>query len=101
MENVERARKQIDTVFNRYSDPLSPLCTSPMWQLLLRMRQRLQPPHSHVQNSDDSSTLQQALLTDDLMLDFGMGQNQDMTLFDGDFGLQQVEDLPWYVTQDS
>lgn len=108
-EDTKRAHKQIDIVFNRYSDPSAPLSSTPMWQLLVQLRQRFQPQYGQEKDITEAkvsvdTTRQpmessEMIYADDLMLDFGLAPQQDTNLYDDELIFQEVQDFPWYAVQ--
>jgi hypothetical protein len=116
--DVDRGRKQIEIIFQRYTDPSSTISTCPRWLLLVRLRHQMsqisqwdatqRPTNRRDWNESQGVTPQPnlgvsqgmndpaLLFTDDLMLDFGTAGQMDTVLLD-ELGYQDMQDLPWYV----
>lgn len=110
--DIDRGQRQIEIVFSRYSDPHNPLITTPMWKLLVQLRQQMQsdwvppiPLHPTTINLPRLGTqsLQESSLVfnDDLMLEINQGNqgNQVMSGYDDLFSYQDMQEVPWLNTQ--
>lgn len=107
--DIDRARKQIEIAFSRHGDPDKPVSSTPMWQLLLQLRQQAQTQWDQAQTEQSSvspeahqigaiNSLPQSsglAFTDDLMLDFGIGIQPDPVMYDDALNMQDLENLPW------
>lgn len=108
--DIDRAQRNIDIVFQRYSEPSNPLTTTPMWKLLVQLRQQLQGdwPISSTSNSSltslqpggfESNGASNLAFPDDPMLGFNQAvPSGNQFMFDDSLSYQDLQDLPWYVT---
>jgi hypothetical protein len=99
---AERAQLQLDSYFQRFS--AAPVSRTPMWRMLVRLREYMQEDVSPVHDSPNShgilptSSVESAamMFADDLMLDFGSG---GLSAADGDWNdqvaMQDAQDFPW------
>lgn len=97
----DRAHRQIENVFERFSHPAL-VASTPMWQLLVRLRQNMQDGSSHgiqvlptaSMPGDQSGMIR---FDDDLMLDFGQQTGgSDPLSFDDPLMAQDLQNMPWY-----
>lgn len=102
--DIDRATRQIDVNFQRFSDPAKPVSGTPMWKLLVQLRQQMQEQPGASPSSQRSLSVatrppQQAAamaFTDDLMLDFGVSApGTESMMYEDQFMLQDMQDLPW------
>lgn len=102
--DIERANLQIELNFTRFSDPKETISSTPMWKLLVLLRQQIEAsspqPDSSVLNASAGqpalSNPGEMMFADDLMLDFEVGGlgNGDVG-YENQFMLQDMQDLPW------
>jgi len=95
--DIERGQRLITNNFARYSDPSKPLSKTPMWNLLVQLRQHMQnAPDQTLPIADYSAVGTTAMMiTDDLMLDFGDQGVLDDLMYNDQLILQDGQDLPW------
>jgi hypothetical protein len=105
--DVDRGQRLVDSNFARYSDPSMPVSSTPMWQLLVQLRQHMQdgssqtPPavnYSAVHSNYQAENGRNVPFADDLMLDFGNQGGLDALMYNDQLILQDGQDLPWYVS---
>jgi hypothetical protein len=110
---IDRARKQIDIVFERYGDPEMPLSSTPLWQLLAELRQRCEDQLdqrelgniggelSLMRETGASEELAVALnqgLADDVILDFGViAPQHGPIMYDDALDMLDMDNMPWYA----
>lgn len=109
--DINRSQKQIDIIFQRYSDTSSAVATSPMWQLLVTLKQHVpaqwdQEPtnQGHFSQSSILPTetnsrpleMETLMFNDDIMLDFGPSTQLDPFMYNDQLAFPEVQDLPWY-----
>lgn len=109
--DINRAQEQIEIQFRRHSNPPRPVSSSPMWRLLTELRQQTPNPWSPDNSLGSSSAAQAGTLIvplpgseiafdSDVLLDIDPSQPQfDALMYDDQFGMPEVEDLPWFVSQ--
>jgi hypothetical protein len=102
--DIDRATRQKDLNFQRFSDPSNPVSSTTMWKLLVQLRQQMQEQPGSSPSSQRSQSVatrppQQAVamaFTDDLMLDFGVSAaGTEPMMYEDQFMLQDMQDLPW------
>jgi hypothetical protein len=102
--DIDRAQRQIDLNFRRFSDLSKPVSCTSMWKLLVQLRQHMQeqPSSSPPSQRGDSIAVpppqQTATMdfTDDLMLDFGVSApGSESLVYEDQFMPQDMQDLPW------
>jgi len=87
---IDHAQKQLDNVWARFSDPSDPVTTTPMWNLLMGLKQSQTEPSS-MSNSVPQYVPRFPVFAEDLM-DFGQGQaNVDVNQVMYD----EYQDMPW------
>lgn len=98
--DVERGQRLIASNFARYSDPSKPVSNTPMWNLLVELREHMQDSPNQTPAAVEYSTIgtNRMPLTDDLMLDFGDQQALDAMIYNDQLILQDSQDLPWYAS---
>lgn len=99
--DIDRAQWQINLNFQRFSDPLKPVSGTPMWKLLIQLRENMQesPAQSPLSRSGvapaSSQSLQTATtmaFTTDLMLGSELyPAGTESFLYEDQF----MQDLPW------
>jgi hypothetical protein len=110
---INRARKQIDIAFERYGDLEMPLSSTPLWQLLVQLRQRgenqwdqrergnISGESSLMRETGASEELPVALnqvLADDMMLDFGViAPQHGPMMYDDALDMLDMDNMPWYA----
>ena len=104
----DRAQLQIENIFQRFSDPSAPVSSTPMWKLLVQLRQHMQyvpgqhnAPVTSVIGSNGPlpaskagpSTLE---FMDDLMLDFGNSEaGLEGIVYNNQLMFQDAKGFPW------
>jgi hypothetical protein len=113
---ISRARKQVDIVFLKFGDPESEVSRTPMWQLIVQLKEYAEtrwnegkptqdiPMLSLVGRLGDSepslgnSSEANLALTDETMPSFQLLEMQDdPSVFYDSMYMQDIENLPWYV----
>jgi len=89
---IDRAQKQLDIVWERFSDPSDPVTTTPMWNLLMGLK------HSQTEPSSSVSRVPQyvprfPVFAEDLM-DFNQSQGQANVIVN-QVMYDEYEDMPW------
>ena len=104
----DRAQLQIENIFQRFSDPSAPVSSTPMWKLLVQLRQHMQdvpgqhnaPVTSVIGSSGPSLASKAGASTlefmDDLMLDYGNSEaGLEDIVYNNQFMLQDAQEFPW------
>jgi hypothetical protein len=99
--DIDRAQWQINLNFQRFSDPSKPLSNSPMWKLLVQLRENIQESPTQSPQSQgnvipaSSQTVESVSampFTGDLMLDSELYPvGTESFLYEDQF----MQDLPW------
>ena len=100
-------------MFERYGDPEMPLSSTPLWQLLVELRQRgenqldqtecgsIGGQLSLIREAGASEELAVALnqgLADDVMLDFGIiAPQHGPIMYDDALDMLDMDNMPWYA----
>ncbi|KAH8821269.1 hypothetical protein F5884DRAFT_81820 [Xylogone sp. PMI_703] len=106
--DMDRAKKQVDIAFLRYEDPNRSIGGSPLWQLLVELRLKMDGSWSREQMRQDSLPLADVSqtatsfsdpsmrYTDDLMLDLGnFAGQQDRMMYEETLYMHDTANLPW------
>lgn len=102
--DIERATRQVELNFTRFSDPKETVSSTPMWKLLVLLRQQIEASSPQSGVSDHNLNVGQQSLpnpagmmfADDLMHDFDVnGLGSGDVGYEDQFMLQDMQDLPW------
>lgn len=111
--DIDRAQKQIEIAFRRYETPERSIGTSPLWQLLVDLRLKVDASWSreHQGRNCISPNIQlteanragaafssdpNLRFTDDLMLDLAnFAPQSDRVMYDDSLFMQDASELPW------
>lgn len=91
---IDRAQWQINLNFQRFSDPENPISGTPMWKLLVQLKEYIQapPPSQGDGMPRESPTVPAMAFAGDLMLDSQLYPvGAETFLYEDQF----MEDLPW------
>jgi hypothetical protein len=56
--DIDRAQRQIESNFNRFSDPSKPIIGTPMWRLLVHLRHQMQAQSNPSLPSQSNTTIE-------------------------------------------
>ncbi|KAG9229823.1 hypothetical protein BJ875DRAFT_176798 [Amylocarpus encephaloides] len=95
--DIARAQRQVDDIFAVFSNPDQPVSNTPMWGILLQLRQNMTTPVQPTSavalgNMDSMAT---TMFTDDLMLDLGVSMTGSMPGEFDEYMLGNENSITW------